>query len=75
MRTILFILFFLLAGSPLHAQDEAMALIIKVREKLNQVKNYKATGKLKTDVAFLKVPVSNVEVYYKSPDRFKVKKD
>jgi len=75
MRTIFIILFFFTASIPLLAQDEAMALIIKVRDKMNQVKDYKATGKLKTDVAFLKVPVSNVEVFYKSPDRFKVKKD
>ena len=75
MRNLLFILFFWFVGSEVVAQDEAMALIIKVRDKMNQVKDYKATGKLKTDVAFLKVPVSNVEVFYKSPDRFKVKKD
>jgi outer membrane lipoprotein-sorting protein len=46
-----------------------------VKAKLDQVNDYKATGKLKTDVTFLKIPVSNVQVYYRKPDRFKVKKD
>lgn len=70
------ILFFLLAFSVsgVRAQD-ADKLIRDVRAKLEQVRDYRANGKLKTDVAFLKIPVSNVQVYYKSPNRFKVKKD
>jgi hypothetical protein len=55
--------------------QDADKLIRDVRAKLDQVKDYRATGKLKTDVAFLKIPVSNVQVYYKKPNRFKVKKD
>lgn len=58
----------------LQGQD-ADKLIRDVRAKLDQVRDYQATGKLKTDVAFLKIPVSNVQVYYKKPNRFKVKKD
>jgi outer membrane lipoprotein-sorting protein len=61
-------------GLAVQGQD-ADKLIREVRAKLDQVKDYKATGKLKTDVAFLKIPVSNVQVYYKKPNRFKVKKD
>jgi outer membrane lipoprotein-sorting protein len=57
-----------------HAQD-ADKLVKDIRAKLAQVNDYKATGKLKTDVSFLKVPVSDIQVYYKKPDRFKVKKD
>jgi hypothetical protein len=55
--------------------QDADKLIREVRAKLDQVTDYRATGKLKTDVAFLKIPVSNVQVYYKRPNRFKVKKD
>jgi outer membrane lipoprotein-sorting protein len=58
----------------LQGQD-ADKLIREVRTKLDQVKDYTATGKLKTDVAFLKIPVSNVQIYYKKPNRFRVKKD
>jgi outer membrane lipoprotein-sorting protein len=57
-----------------HAQD-ANELVKKVREKLDRVTDYKAQGKLKTDVAFLKVPVSNINVFYKKPNRFRIKKD
>ena len=67
-------LFFLLLALQTSAQD-ADKLVRDVRAKLDQVNDYKATGKLRTDVAFLKIPVSNVQVYYRKPDRFKVKKD
>jgi outer membrane lipoprotein-sorting protein len=71
-----YVLITLVAFLSLVAQgQDADKLIRDVRAKLDQVKDYKATGKLKTDVAFLKIPVSNVQVYYKKPNRFKVKKD
>jgi outer membrane lipoprotein-sorting protein len=71
MRLIVAFLLFSLGA---RAQD-ADKLIREVKAKLDQVNDYKATGKLKTDVTFLKIPVSNVQVYYRKPDRFKVKKD
>jgi hypothetical protein len=74
MRIIISVLLFISLVSDLAGQD-ADALVKSVRDKMNQVKDYKANGKLKTDVAFLKIPVSNVQVYYKKPDRFRVKKD
>lgn len=55
--------------------QDADKLIRDVRAKLNLVSDYQASGRLKTDVSFLKIPVSNVQVYYKKPNRFKVKKD
>jgi hypothetical protein len=38
------------------------------------VNDYVASGVLKTDVAFIKAPVSKVTVYYKKPNRFKMVK-
>lgn len=56
------------------AQD-ANVLIQKIRAKMDLVNDYKATGMLKTDVSFLKIPVSKINVLYKKPDRFRIKKD
>lgn len=55
------------------AQDEA-DLIKRVKEKLDKVNDYTAQGKMKIDVSFIDAPDSKVTVYYKKPDRFKVKK-
>lgn len=54
------------------AQD-ANALIQKVKQKLDQVKDYEAKGKMKTNVAFLKVPVADITLYFKKPDKIKFK--
>lgn len=56
------------------SQDMA-ALVKKVKSKLEQVNDYVATGKMKTDVAFIKAPISNVKVYYKKPNKFRLKRD
>ncbi|PWT95131.1 MAG: hypothetical protein C5B52_18710 [Bacteroidetes bacterium] len=58
----------------IQAQD-AKALVNKVREKLEKVNDYEAMGTLKTDVAFLKVPESNVNIFFKKPDHFKIRKE
>jgi outer membrane lipoprotein-sorting protein len=63
----------LVGSSPLHAQD-ADQIIKQVREKLNLVKDYQAEGVLTTNVSFMKVPQSAITVFYKNPDKFKIKK-
>lgn len=57
-----------------YAQD-ALGIIQKVKAKVEQVKDYEAGGLMKTNVPFLKVPVANVTVYFKSPDRYKIKNE
>ncbi|HEY8896405.1 MAG TPA: hypothetical protein VIM79_16375 [Niastella sp.] len=67
------LLLFLLPGFADRAQD-ANELIKKVKEKLALVNDYQAEGVMKTDVSFMKVPESKVTIYYKKPDKFKIKK-
>ncbi|MES2646864.1 MAG: hypothetical protein V4717_08330 [Bacteroidota bacterium] len=72
--TWLFICVFLI-GIKAPAQDAALVLVQKVKAKLALVTDYKATGSLKTDVAFLKVPVAKVNVYFKNPNKFRITKE
>ena len=51
------------------------ALMKKVKAKLELVNDYKAEGMLKTDVPFMKVPESKVSVFYKKPNKFKIKRE
>ena len=60
-------------GISANAQQDANLLIQKVGAKINLVNNYVADGKMKTNVAFLKVPESIVKIYFKKPDRLKIK--
>ncbi len=55
--------------------QDITALITKVKAKLDKVNDYTATGVLKTDVAFIKAPVSKVVIYYKKPNRFRLQKN
>lgn len=55
--------------------QEADALVKKVRDKLATVNNYEASGVMKTAVTFIKVPESNITVFYKRPDKFRIKKE
>lgn len=56
------------------AQD-VNVLVQKVKDKINQVNDYEANGKMKTNVVFLKVPVAGVRLYYKKPNRLKIKNE
>lgn len=73
MRKLLVLLFvFSFLSSFAQTADE---IVSKLRAKLVSVKDYEAVGKLKTDVAFLKIPISAVRIFYKYPDLFRIKKD
>jgi hypothetical protein len=61
-------------SAALHAQD-MNALVMKVKAKLEKVKDYTADGRMKTDVAFIKAPIGRVKVFFKSPDKFKLQRD
>jgi outer membrane lipoprotein-sorting protein len=70
--------FFFILTSAMMVQASAQdmtALINKVKAKLDQVNDYAAEGILKTDVSFIKAPAGKVKVYFKKPDKFKLKKE
>lgn len=56
-----------------YAQNEE-ALVKAVRAKLDKVQDYEARGRMLINVPFIQAPQSDVTVYYKKPDLFKVKK-
>ncbi len=65
----------LLGTITVSAQQEVNALIKKVSAKIDQVNNYEANGKMKTNVTFLRVPESVVKIYFKKPDKLKIKNE
>ena len=54
--------------------QDAAALAAKVKAKLATVNDYQAKGKMKIDVSFMKVPDSDVAIYFKKPNKFRIKK-
>jgi outer membrane lipoprotein-sorting protein len=74
MKKLILLLFVVHCGHFGFSQD-VTELVNKVKAKLDQVNDYSADGVLKTDVAFIKAPVSKIKMYYKKPNRFRLKKD
>ena len=56
------------------AQD-VNTLVQKVKTKLESVNDYEAAGKMKTNVTFLKIPIATVKIYFKKPNRLKIKNE
>ncbi|MFM7016583.1 MAG: LolA family protein [Bacteroidota bacterium] len=50
-------------------------LMKNVQAKLDKVTDYEAEGKMKTNVAFLKLPIAKVKMYFKNPNKFKLKSE
>ncbi len=50
----------------------AEEIIQKIKTKLDNVNDYEAKGKMKTNVFFIKVPVANVKVFYKKPNKLRI---
>jgi outer membrane lipoprotein-sorting protein len=63
---------FTLATSSFAQSEEA--LLQKVKAKMEKVADYEASGVMKLDVSFIKAPDSKVTIYFKRPNKFKVKK-
>lgn len=74
MKQIFAIILVLISGIPASAQ-EVNALLLKVKTKIELVRDYEASGVMKTNVPFLKVPVADVKVYFKRPDKLKIKNE
>ncbi len=76
LKSIKFLMVLISMGFTLtiKAQD-VNALVKQVKDKLDQVNNYVAEGRMKTDVAFIKAPAGKVKIFYKRPNKFKLKRD
>jgi len=74
MKKVLLFFFGLLVMESAFAQSPT-ELLQKVRARLDQVNDYQASGTMKTSVSFLKEPEASVTVFFKKPDKLKIKND
>ncbi len=67
------VLMFLLGSKGiLVAQSTPEEVVAGVKAKLEKVNDYQATGKMKTNVVFIKAPIANVKVYFKKPNKIRI---
>ncbi len=73
--------FFILIGISLFVQTQMLsaqdpvAVVTQIRNKLEKINDYEADAFLKTEISFLKVPDAKVKIYYKKPDKIKIKNE
>ncbi len=73
-KTGLCLLLMFFSGYAICAQDINL-LVANAKTKMDKVNDYEASGRMKTNVAFLKVPVADVKIYFKKPNKLKIKSD
>jgi len=67
----MFLVLFVTSSRAQTAED----ILDKVKAKIARVNDYEANGKMKTNVAFIKAPVAKVKVYFKKPNKLRVKNE
>jgi outer membrane lipoprotein-sorting protein len=55
-----------------HAQT-AEELITQLRQKVASVNDYEAQGRMKTNVSFIKAPEADVKVFFKKPNKLRIR--
>lgn len=73
-KTIYILSLFILVQQITNAQN-INVLVANTKSKIEQVKDYTALGKMKTNVSFLKLPIANIKLYFKNPNKFKLKSE
>jgi outer membrane lipoprotein-sorting protein len=74
MKLKYFFPLFALSLSLIRAQaQDAASLVKKIQSSLEKINDYEANAKFKTEISFLKVPDAIVKIYYKKPDKIKIR--
>ena len=72
-RSLVFL--FLFQFSVFAEAQDINVMVQKVKDKINLVNDYEANGRMKTNVVFLKVPVATVKLFFKKPNRLRIKNE
>jgi outer membrane lipoprotein-sorting protein len=67
------LLFFFIPLICFAQSNKSEEILDKVKENFNKVKDYEVDVQIKVDVNFLKVPESNAKIYFKQPDKIRLK--
>lgn len=63
-------------GASFYCQSQDVNQIVqKLRVRLDQVMSYSSDALIKTNVSFLKVPQAKVKVYFRQPDKIRIKNE
>lgn len=73
MKKLIFFFALLFTVSHFAQENKADKIINGIKNKINKVENYSADVQVSVKFDFLKMPKSKAEIYFKKPDKFKLK--
>ena len=65
----------LLLTTTIAKSQDINVLLNKAKAKIETVNDYEAAATMKTNVAFLKVPIAKVKIFFKKPNKLKLKSE
>lgn len=74
-RKLILFLFFVITFSPFFAAQDAQKILENVKERYNKVRDYTADITVDIDIEFLKTPKVEGKLFFKQPDKMKIKSD
>jgi len=75
MKTFFSFLFPLVLLTTVAGAQDPSALMKQIRDRMEKISDYEAGARFKTEISFLKVPDALVKIYYKKPDKIKIKNE
>lgn len=69
------LLIFFVSSTTSFAQKPAAELLQQIRTKIDMVNDYEASGTMKTNVVFIKSTQAKVKVYFKKPDKLRIRNE
>jgi outer membrane lipoprotein-sorting protein len=73
LKTYFLVYLFLFAQVGVSHAQEPSVLMKEIQARLEKINDYEADARMKTEITFLKVPDAGVKIYYKKPDKIKIK--
>lgn len=74
MKQFIFLCVFVVNGLIGFTQS-AEDVVQQVKAKLDKVNDYQATARMKTNVVFIKAPVATVSVFFKRPNKLRIRNE
>lgn len=74
MKQFIFLFLFVISRLTINAQS-AEEVVQQVKAKLDKVNDYHAQARMKTNVVFIKAPVATVSVYFKKPNKLRIRNE
>ena len=74
MKKLILVAIFTITYNTIFAQSyDSKPLLDSLKNKMNKVNDYSADVTIKLNVSFIKIPIKKATIFYKKPDKIKMR--